>query len=207
MAFIAMVGGVHAQIVGRWDGQETINNLYFQTDNLADPTAEQVFALAQLLDSWYAGSVLPNLAQDFVYLYTQVRAINVGFGYQFFVDASSTGGSVEGEAVPNNVDPCISFRTGVAGRFSRGRNYIPGLPNSMVDGNQLSTAWTGPVAAAYNELTAGGAHDPDPFNWVVASFYSAGVPRGSALATPIIQALFTDNIVDSQRRRLPGRGR
>jgi hypothetical protein len=41
---------------------------------------------------------------------------------------------------------------------------------------------------------------------VVVSRYHLGAPRVTGIATPVITYLATDNNVDSQRRRLTGRG-
>ena len=199
-------GGVRAVVEGSWDGQLTNNVLYFQLAG-GDPTAVQVQTLAELLDTWYSTAVLPNLNEAFQYRSVTTQAINVGFGFLGIANAGSGTGGVDGESMSNNVNPCISFRTATAGRSFRGRNYIPGISVSDVDGNMIDTAWALALQAAYLGLTSAGAFDPEPFNWVVASFFLNGAPRGSAVGTIITNAIFTDLVVDSQRRRLPGRGR
>jgi len=42
--------------------------------------------------------------------------------------------------------------------------------------------------------------------FVVVSKKSGGLPRAIGLSTPVQQSVIVDNILDSQRRRLPGRG-
>lgn len=207
MAFIPLVGGVKAVIHGLWNGQNTQNILYFQTDNLADPSQSDVIVLCSLLNDWYSSDILPNLNESFTYLNVECTAINVAFGFQVTNGTATGVGGVTGESMPGNVDPCISFRGNTSGRFARGRNYVPGISASDVAGNVLDADWMTSIAAGYEALTGAGAFDPDPFNWVVASFFFNGAPRVSGLATEVFFAGFTDNIVDSQRRRLPGRGR
>lgn len=207
MAFIALVGGVRVVINGLWNGQVTQNTLYFQTEGLTDPTAVEVNALANQIDDWFSSSILPNLNESFSYISVEATAINVGFGWQATAAANAGPGGVTGESMPNNVNPCISFRGAQVGRLSRGRNYVPGISTSDVLGNEIDADWMLQIASGYNELTSAGAFDPPGFNWVVASFFLNGAPRGAAVATQITTVLFTDNIVDSQRRRLPGRGR
>jgi len=43
--------------------------------------------------------------------------------------------------------------------------------------------------------------------WVIASYFQNGAPRvGGPVYFVVDQIVFVDGIVDSQRRRLPGRG-
>ena len=50
------------------------------------------------------------------------------------------------------------------------------------------------------------------YTWVVASRFSGvdaegdPIPRAAGITTPITTVLIVDNLVDSQRRRLSGRG-
>jgi hypothetical protein len=68
------------------------------------------------------------------------------------------------------------------------------------------------VLGAYNAL--GALLEPAGATWVVISRFSGvdpithrPIPRSEGITTPIDNAAFTDNKSDSQRRRLPGRGR
>jgi hypothetical protein len=42
--------------------------------------------------------------------------------------------------------------------------------------------------------------------WVVVSRFSGGVERVTGVTTPVVQAAYHDLNLDSQRRRLTGRG-
>jgi len=199
-------GGVRVTVEGLWDGQVTNNILYFQKA-AGDPLLPEMVGLASTLDQWYSTTMLPALNENFTYNRIICQAINVGSGFRVENADNAGPGAVTGESAPNNVDPCLSFRSSLGGRSNRGRNYIPGISNSDVIGNIVDADWRIAVQTAYAELLPGGTYDPDPFVWVIASFFTAGAPRGSAVATPVVSCFFTDSIVDSQRRRLPGRGR
>ena len=87
---------------------------------------------------------------------------------------------------------------------ARGRNYIVGLAEDVVSGNSVTPGFAAAVTAAYTALiTATGA---GPWLWVVVSRYSNGAPRSQGLAQAVNAALLTDTNIDSQRRRLSGRG-
>jgi hypothetical protein len=59
--------------------------------------------------------------------------------------------------------------------------------------------------AAYNGLLALASNIQ--VVWCIVSRFSGGQPRTAGEVYPVIAALVTDNVADSQRRRLPGRGR
>jgi hypothetical protein len=75
-----------------------------------------------------------------------------------------------------------------------------------VTGNTLNAGYASDFVIAYNDLLPGGVFEPDGWRWVVLSRYTAGAPRAAGVAFAVTRALFTDLTVDSQRRRLPGRG-
>lgn len=116
---------------------------------------------------------------------------------------STTGlpsaGTAPGSEEPANVTLTLSWRTGLAGRKYRGRNYVAGIPTARVsatdtvDGlfvSQMSTL----ADNLYNApINAGG---------MVPAIFHLGPDTWTAIASYVIEA-----ILDSQRRRLPGRGR
>lgn len=211
MAFIPVPNVAQIRLEGRIDNQQTINDLYFFQDGgfgeleLANLTAN-VF-------SWWNTSIVTLLNEGFTSLRASARELTTQDGLAFETGSGSSAGSVVGEAAPNNVAPAVSFRTGLAGRSFRGRNYIPGVSNTNITGNNVATDWRDDIVAGYNLLLVGGTVLPAGFIWVVVSRFSGvdvdghPVPRLAGIATTITSVLFTDTIVDSQRRRLPGRGK
>lgn len=112
--------------------------------------------------------------------------------------------------LPNSSTLAVKWITGLAGRSFRGRTYHLGLSQgTLVNPNQITAAFHTILQDAYDALVAaviaGGAE------LVVASFFSgvgsggAPIPRSTAVLTPIISAA-VNNVLDSQRRRLPERG-
>lgn len=121
-----------------------------------------------------------------------------------------TGLPIAGEAVspslPNSVTCVVSKRTQLRGRSFRGRIYHCGLVESQVTGNVLGTGVAAALVAFYSSLNPINLPTiTDEAIMVVLSRFSEGSPRATGLATPV-NSFTCDGIIDSQRRRLPGRG-
>jgi len=102
-----------------------------------------------------------------------------------------------GVILPGNATAVISLRAAYAGRKYRGRFYVPGLQTGDVGATDLmSSAYVTLLAVAATNLI--GPAMPAGFTLVI--FHRIG----NAFST--IVSYVIDNIVDSQRRRLPGRG-
>lgn len=109
-------------------------------------------------------------------------------------------------ALPNNVTATITKATPLRGRSYRGRNFIPGIDRTELTATDYNILLPASVAAFVSNwvaldaaLVAGG------FQPVIVSRFSGGAPRLVGVATPITSYRMND-VIDSQRRRLPGRG-
>lgn len=173
----------------------------------AEPSQLEMVALATTIDGWWSTQILPYLCATVSYVEVIVTQLALQYGFQVFSANSAGVGGVGTEQAPNAQAACISLRTGTRGRSFRGRNYLSGVPNADIDVNTLSPTFMSNIANGYNTLRPGEAYDPTPFTWCVVSRYFGGVlrtPKG--VTTPIVNALFTDDIIDDQRRRKPGVG-
>jgi len=107
-------------------------------------------------------------------------------------------------AMPGNVAITVTFKTNQRGRSFTGRNYISGIPSNQVVGNTVDVNWCADLAAAYNAILT---DVPEILGtWVVVSRFHNKAPRAVGLDTAVRNAVMTDNHIDSQRRRLNGRG-
>jgi hypothetical protein len=98
-----------------------------------------------------------------------------------------------------NVTLTISWRTGLAGRKYRGRNYIAGIgENATTILDYITPAFLSIVSALADNLYNA------PIN--AGGFVPAVFHLGPDTITAI-QSWVIDAILDSQRRRLPARGR
>lgn len=204
MASPVTPGLVRAEFRCTWNGQLVENVMFFDF-------GASTYSQGDLED---LGAVLADFAADMVPLQgpTCIQREFYIEGYQGEGSMShteglgSTPGTASGDGLPNNCGLCVSFRTGLTGRSRRGRNYTIGMTESHQAAGVVNSTYRNAVLAAYSALAANLAANTD---WVhnIASFFSNGEPRLQALKTPVTAYQVVDDFVDSQRRRLPGRGR
>lgn len=106
--------------------------------------------------------------------------------------------------LPTNVTLSIKFLTGLAGRAKRGRNYFAGLTEDQVTGLAVIGSNVTNILAGYQavfDVMAG-----ESYTWVVASRALVDPEVGGEGDIYQITSFATDGFVDSQRRRLAGRG-
>jgi hypothetical protein len=122
-----------------------------------------------------------------------------------YVVTPALTGTQGNTALPGGTTVCVKWSTGLAGRSYRGRTFHIGLSSVHINGNQLGTSAQTFITAAYNALlpilAGGGTVD----KLVVVSYCHLSTWRTSAVVTPITGASVDINL-DSQRRRLTGRG-
>ena len=204
MPFIPVPGVIQAELVYAWDGQVVENVLHYTVDAEVDVAAQQ--GLGGALVDWFDTLLQPLVPSTLIL--NEVRLSNLSS--EFAPGASWTGGLplpgtlAGGLSLPNNVALTMTKRTDMRGRSFRGRIYHPGLSESQVTGNAIVSGTLVSLLAAYNAmktLTAGSLN----YQLVVVSRFQGGEPRAEGIATEVT-TITSDGIIDSQRRRLPGRG-
>lgn len=204
MAFVEVPDVVMAEIRSEYLGQRVENTLYFYRPG-GISTSDMDDLAVFLADWWTTGPRAYLGAQMFlreVYLTNLTTATSPTYSYTVTGDP---GGPAVGEPTPGSVALCVSFRTSARGRSSRGRNYICGLTEAQVNGNFILQTVVDDIVDAYNTLVGGTGPDNLWF-WVVVSRFSGGEPRAIGEFRQITNAVAVNNAVDSQRRRLAGRG-
>lgn len=167
--------------------------------------AASLTALCADLLAWFALELKPIL-------WTSSVLTNINATDQTTISAPSidapvvSGGTGANGSTPAalNATAAVKFNTALRGRSYRGRNYVPTLPNNQLTSPvelqaALALAWASAYAALPTYL--GGSSS----DHVVASRYNAGAARVTGVHTPVT-SYACDQSVDSQRRRLQGRG-
>jgi hypothetical protein len=206
MVYVPAQNVAQANLRYTWDNQLCENTLYFElTTATIDKTLLEILALD--LATWWSNNIAARQTVGIALreVYCVDLTTQTGPTGAHVPNPPTPGGSVS-PSLPNNVALCVSFRTGGRGRSSRGRNYVPGLTEADVTNNEVDTLAASAIASAY-ELLMVSSTFTSPWNWVVISRYENKAPRLSALVQPVTDVVITDNIVDSQRKRLPKRGR
>lgn len=203
MAFVPATNTLEIQMVYQQDSQ-TCENVYHLKKATAW-TGPDIAALSDIITTWEfngggkirtTGSVLQKLLFRDLTTETSPR-------WEVMVDPTVPG-EVGGVVLPLNVAFSVKLATGRAGRWYRGRSYRFGHTQLTVVGDRVTATYKTNLDTALNALkhswfVAG-------YTWSVVSKYVAGAPRTAALVTAITTLGWVDDVTDSQRRRLPGRG-
>ena len=210
MAFVPVPNTVLVEVRMLLDAQKIENTLYFEKPG-----------------GWSAGDLV-TLGNSFLTWWAAFYAVGVSSAVtlnEIFIRELSTASSIvqttpaptphpagdrSAASLPNNVAVTVSFRTGLSGRFARGRNYVSGLSEDAVVLNTVDSAVLADIQAGYEALQD--VASDNTATWVVVSRFSGvdgdgvPIPRVEGVTTPITAVIIVDSIIDSQRRRLPGRG-
>jgi hypothetical protein len=195
-----------AQVAVRsvWDGQQ-VENVFWATKPGSPFAPGDLESIADVFSTWYLGDILPYRAANFIGVEVQVTDYTSEFGDRFTDPsiAGIPGGSSE-EAMPNNVTWKINFPVAVRGQHAGGVYHL-GLVDTEVDGNYVSAGGASHILSSYASLFA--ALVAAGFQMAVVSFCHANAWRTLAEVFPSAEPVYRDLTIDSQRRRLPGRGR
>lgn len=190
------------EVRGTLGGENVENVFYFLHDGAILPT-DLDNLVADVAEAWIEGAVnrLPdNWTGKEVYAFDMTagaltQALDTSIG-------SATGAGASPQ--PNNVTIAIARKTGNRGRSTNGRIFWMGLYAGVVTDNRVTEIFEEAVIA--DLATIATAVAADGWTPVTLSFQRDGVISTAAVVTPISEWVFTDNVLDSRRRRLPGRG-
>jgi len=186
-----------------WNGQLVENRLHFRHATSPEPGFAELDALCNTVLARVVADWLPLMSTTVslreVYAETYNGAGSLGFSL-----LGSGTGSASGNGMPGNASFCLSLRSGNVGRSRRGRMYTIGMVEAHQDSGVVTSTYRNAWLAALSALIAAALGD----DWIlcIASFISGGAPRASGFLTDVTTVIAIDDFVDSQRRRLQGRG-
>jgi hypothetical protein len=203
MALLPVAKTIQLDLIFLLHGQRVENVWHVTNNSGVDAQVLQDTAVAAM--NWCTTSLMPLLANDIQFLGVEALNLDIPNGSKIAVQppAPVAGGNTT-PAFPGNVSFCVSLRTGFSGRSFRGRKYIPGIPLNVVNGDSVTSAFASDLIAAFNDLTQV-MFAIGNFVVVVSRFANL-VERLVPIATVVESYTTTDFFVDSQRRRLTGRG-
>lgn len=177
-------------------GQLIENVYHVQGPDPFDTTAAGTIAD---IFSTFLGALTVGLSQDIsfgeVFIHNLAGAASGNFTLPI---TPAQAGQLVQDSEPGSVAFCVSLRTALAGRTTRGRKYYSGLAVGDVTGNMFDATRAGVLVAAVNSLISDLNGNLTPL-----SIFS----RTALTLVPVTAATQVDLAVDSQRRRLAGRGR
>lgn len=190
--------------------QELFDQRVSNTLHVLDPgslptdTDRAVYVTSRAIRAW-VDNMLAEQSREISLRRVRVRHLGEQSGADLETEVpGGANGNQTIDSLPGNVAFAVSLRTGLSGRSRRGRIYISGLPENGVTGNTLTGPYRGGLTAAVrgliDDLVA------DELLPVIVSYVTGGEYRPVGLVNRILSVVSTDGVVDSQRRRLTGRG-
>lgn len=203
MAFIPIPEAIKASIEFTIGGQVVVITLGWKKGAPIIP--DDLDALNAALDDWVSTHLFNVYSDDM----SAIKAVSTDLTSESApsrdrVFSPSIPGAQTGANVPQNVAAVISFITGQRGRSYRGRNYIPGIPvDAQPTTGVMTSTFANGILTAYAGLAD--VESATGLTHAVLSRFHNKAPRTTGVATPVTGYVVNFNL-DSQRRRLPGRG-
>lgn len=203
MVYIPAINTCQAELFYTWDGQNVETVLHFEPDVPLTPAL--MTELGAFLVSWWDVQIQPDTPTNLTFRAIKFTDLTSQIGPTLTYAAGLPLVGIDASAsLPNNCALVITKRTILRGRSYRGRIYHPGLMEGDVVGNTVTPAWVVSMVARYEMIrtpvTAGAQ-----WHMVVVSRHFNGNPRLTA-SVNWVTSFDSDGSIDSQRRRLPGRG-
>jgi len=160
--------------------------------------------LAQAVSDAWETEVSPRVSEDISLDSVTATDLSSATGPQVTLPAGISGANAQPVA-PNNVTLAVSFHTNTRGRSYRGRLYHVGMSQSQITGDSIGDAGATATQEAYSDFFDSITTAVSGAEHVVVSRCQDDTWLTDGIATPVT-AYSVEPTVDSQRRRLAGRG-
>lgn len=199
MAFIPLPSGIKIELKYRKNNAPVVNIIWGTTSLEID--TDLLVAIGEAVVAWWNTTRKDQVVSSMALEEVVVTDWSTESGLQHVeVVSPPAAGTNAGTDLPSNVAFVVTFYTGYSGRSNRGRNYLCGLPESAVSANQITTTYLAAMISDQlqlrDDLSILGVYQ------VVASFYHDNAPRVTGVSR-IVTDMGGDNVVDTQRRRIP----
>lgn len=204
MEFVAVPDTMLVEVLMLLDAQKIENTFYCSSES--GVTEESLEAISIVTSAWVEAEYFPQLSNVITLVGVKCTDLTTDTGPTHTrFPASPVAGGVAQPSVPSATAWAVKRLTSARGRSGRGRVFVPAIPEtSRVGINGLNISFANAIVTAMEELTLGFASEG--FVNAVVTRVHDGLPRAVGIAQPITSWGYTDLILDSQRRRGPGRG-
>lgn len=203
MPFVPALNVLQCETRWTYLGQQVENVTYWRTTGV--PTPENAADLYMEFEAAFVAHTMTLTSNQMLFREMYLTDLSSETAPTYTVlPEEPLAGTANTTPLPSSVALCISFRTNGRGRSARGRNYAMGVTEAHVDGNLFLSSWVNGQLDFYNRWRNQSA--ASSLQQVVISRISEGVERAEAFVQPVTAILVVDSVVDSQRRRLLGRG-
>lgn len=198
---------VEIQVLQRLFGQEVENTFYYDVEG--EPTEAELTDLANKAIVQWINHMLNWQSGDLTLVGAIATDLTTATSPSVQVSTTATPGLNDTPSMPGNVCLSVKRTTAARGRGARGRVYIAGIPPNAVVADGVDTSYGDAVVGALNTIMANMAEaDTAPAGAdSVLHRISGGVPLSEAVVRHTLSYGLADYNLDSQRRRLAGRGK
>lgn len=184
---------------------EKCENVYHVGKGVGDPwTLVQMEDLASTFEDWESGSAAPSRSIAAALHNITVTDLGALTGLRLTrPEVPPIPGVLAGDALPNNATFALKADVHNRGRGKSGRSFWIGLAESQVAGSTIGSGARDAILAAMNALiTAVEALDPT-YHLVVPHRMVGGIRPPEAVTSVVFVYSASDDIIDSQKNRLP----
>lgn len=203
MAFVPFENTIKAEMIYTWNAERCENVLYYQFEEAVTEAAllDLADALRSIEDTNL--KIHRTSAAQLELIRTTDMTVDNGIGVDIPI-VPPIAGTVAGGSAPNNVSWAIKKNSPRRGRSYRGRIYHIGMPLAGFSGSLVGSTFRSETLEDYENLLSV-VGTLGVYDMIIASRIADGVERAVGEKT-IVTSLSADDVLDSQRRRLPGRG-
>lgn len=197
------IHGAQVSVRFTWDNQQCENVFHVYTDPNTPLDQTTADGIHTVVNTWVKNTLQQHQTGNC--LYREIAISDTGnSALEWTYSGDMTGGPTT-QSMPNNVTIAVKKNTGFAGRKFRGRFYHVGLDRSDVAGNYLGPSAAVAIQSIYASLMTSLATHGTPL--AVAQRDHTVHPAPVIGLTVVTSISLSDTAIDSQRRRLPGRGK
>ncbi len=203
MAFQPTPGTARLAVVYSRGGVLMVNVLHFFRDGSWG--AQELGLLLDAVSGVWGTEVMPNLSNTVRVEQYEARGLRSQIDdYAILIPDPPHVGARPGDLTPGNVAFCITHATGLAGRSARGRTFFGGFSEDDISGDSISLQRAQALRSALFSMRSAALG----VGWVpvVVKRYENKSLLPQAEVIPVTGYRFADTTLDSQRRRLSGRG-
>lgn len=185
------------------DGQQVENVFHVAAlSPLAPADAQDIYST---VDAWVKQTLRPTQTNDTTYTEVVIQDVNPN-GPRYVFAGDGQPGAITNSQAPDNVTIALKKNSALSGRHYRGRFYHIGLSVNWIANSRINPANLFTLVSTYEALRTGLAAKSFP---MVVAYRDTSRPHPRPIigGVQVTSITASDNIVDSQRRRLPGRGR
>jgi hypothetical protein len=184
------------------EGSQSKNIINFRFPGL-NPE-DSMPGLSTELVTWYSDTLQPTISSNVLMSGFDLTYLGIETGrVMHWAPGTALYGGGLAVSSPANVTLAVRFGCGVRGRSGHGRIYQVGIPGVQTSGSYVASAFVSAIVAAWSALLNPAVIFAHKLS--VVSRWHKGVVRNPAVSYDVTD-ITANNVIDSQRRRLPGRG-